>query len=423
MLDLEKRREGAPEPEAPADAFAPINIMCDPRVYRGTAFGKNSFKSSSSSAAASPGTPADLKDRTIKNRRVSRQARLPSIAELHQSIHVVLPHEDVPLRVHLEERLAPPVVHRTQTTQTDAFPDRPADPGYVPAKIGMDTGTQIADGDLFDLDEAMAPIVSVLVSKTLQQALIEVQMETELSVIAERKRDANLTEALRLEQIAEQEANARADAAKAARLLENERERVRRERRVIELTLSRRLACSTLANLSDALRDRLALTGFFYDSAQRQVEEHFLPWITERVQERVADQFAVVARLVADVVDDAVRRGRRDWSQERQAADDERRRLVEERRRRERVVNLHLRLMALEGRIVGPVPVRNEQTIGAVQDAIRQWLQANAADVAEQYEEAPMQVLLDGAQLDTAQRVMDLGIETGATLDLAFSAP
>ncbi|CEO99245.1 hypothetical protein PBRA_001151 [Plasmodiophora brassicae] len=217
MLDLEKRREGAPEPEAPADAFAPINIMCDPRVYRGTAFGKNSFKSSSSSAAASPGTPADVKDRTIKNRRVSRQARLPSIAELHQSIHVVLPHEDVPLRVHLEERLAPPVVHRTQTTQTDAFPDRPADPGYVPAKIGMDIGTQIADGDLFDLDEAMAPIVSVLVSKTLQQALIEVQMETELSVIAERKRNANLTEALRLEQIAEQEANARADAAKAVR--------------------------------------------------------------------------------------------------------------------------------------------------------------------------------------------------------------
>lgn len=37
-------------------------------------------------------------------------------------------------------------------TQTDELPARPPSPTFVPAKVGVDTTTQIEDGDLFDFD-------------------------------------------------------------------------------------------------------------------------------------------------------------------------------------------------------------------------------------------------------------------------------
>ena len=42
-------------------------------------------------------------------------------------------------------------------TQTDAFMDRPASPLFVPMKTGVDTDTQIYDGDLFDFDYEVPP--------------------------------------------------------------------------------------------------------------------------------------------------------------------------------------------------------------------------------------------------------------------------
>ena len=43
-------------------------------------------------------------------------------------------------------------------TQTDEFLDRPASPLFVPIKTGVDQGTQILEGDLFDFElEVHAP--------------------------------------------------------------------------------------------------------------------------------------------------------------------------------------------------------------------------------------------------------------------------
>lgn len=73
------------------------------------------------------------------------------------------------------------------TCQTDEFEERPDTPDYVPKKTGIDASTQIEPDDLFSFDREVEPILEIIVGKTLEQALLEVEEETELQGIETRK--------------------------------------------------------------------------------------------------------------------------------------------------------------------------------------------------------------------------------------------
>lgn len=77
----------------------------------------------------------------------------------------------------------------TVKTQTDDFIPRPATPQYVPKKTGIDRTTEIGDYDLFDYDREVQPILNVLLSKTVEQACLEVEEEHELEEIRKFKTD------------------------------------------------------------------------------------------------------------------------------------------------------------------------------------------------------------------------------------------
>jgi radial spoke head protein 3 len=64
---------------------------------------------------------------------------------------------------------------------------RPPTPKYVPKKTGIDKITQIEDFDLFDYDREVQPILNVLLTKSVEQALLEVEEETELDEIRKFK--------------------------------------------------------------------------------------------------------------------------------------------------------------------------------------------------------------------------------------------
>jgi hypothetical protein len=51
--------------------------------------------------------------------------------------------------------------------QTDFALDRPPTPLFVPPPAGVDEATQIGLADLFDFDREVAPLLDVLVGKTL----------------------------------------------------------------------------------------------------------------------------------------------------------------------------------------------------------------------------------------------------------------
>lgn len=71
--------------------------------------------------------------------------------------------------------------------QTDHFQPKPPSPRYVPKKTGIDKITQIEDYDLFDYDREVQPILNVLLTKSVEQALLEVEEETELEEIRKFK--------------------------------------------------------------------------------------------------------------------------------------------------------------------------------------------------------------------------------------------
>lgn len=92
-----------------------------------------------------------------------------------------------------------------QSCQTDLFLQRPPTPPYVTSKIGVDVSTEIIEGELFDFDEEVQPILETLIGRTLQQALTEVIHEEEIAELREQQnkmlatREAELAELRRLE--------------------------------------------------------------------------------------------------------------------------------------------------------------------------------------------------------------------------------
>lgn len=65
-------------------------------------------------------------------------------------------------------------------TQTDFYIDRPVNRLFIPKKHGEDKSTQIQEGELFDFDREVKPILQTIVTKTLEQARMEVLEEEEL---------------------------------------------------------------------------------------------------------------------------------------------------------------------------------------------------------------------------------------------------
>lgn len=61
--------------------------------------------------------------------------------------------------------------------------EKPPTPPYVPKKSGIDKITQIEDYDLFDYDREVQPILNVLLTKTVEQSILEVEEEAELDEI------------------------------------------------------------------------------------------------------------------------------------------------------------------------------------------------------------------------------------------------
>ena len=58
---------------------------------------------------------------------------------------------------------------------------------FIPQKLGKDVGTQILDGELFNFDRDVQPLLTVVVGKTLEQSLLEIEQEDEISNLREEK--------------------------------------------------------------------------------------------------------------------------------------------------------------------------------------------------------------------------------------------
>ena len=58
---------------------------------------------------------------------------------------------------------------------------------FFPQKLGKDISTQILDGELFSFDRDVQPLLTVVVGKTLEQSLLEIEQEDEIASLREAK--------------------------------------------------------------------------------------------------------------------------------------------------------------------------------------------------------------------------------------------
>lgn len=257
------------------------NIMYDRRVIRGNTYALHVLPAHAQPDPVEIQKQIERKRNAIARRRMREELRpkspLPLDGRLHQPVQTEL----------YLEALTEQIEEADETCQTDDFLDRPPTPLYVPAKVGVDVMTQIYEGDLFDFDLEVTPILEVLIGKTIEQSLLEIAEEEELASIRAQQ---NAFEEIR-----------QADLLEVARLTERERriqeEKERRKAQFLavieqekELTTkvtAQAFAKAYLADLQTHVFNNLTETGYFYDPIERDIEEGFLPWLMEQIDEEL----------------------------------------------------------------------------------------------------------------------------------------
>ncbi|ETW01850.1 hypothetical protein H310_06420 [Aphanomyces invadans] len=273
---------------------AVFNIMNDPRVARGSVYAAaNSIHIKRENAARVSQLPPNQRSSTQK------PFKMQAIFDTPTSLQTYFP-------VDLTANLIEPSPHVDETevsTQTDSFlPNDKHKKPFVLKKTGVDVSTEIAEADnLFDFDEEVAPLLTVLVNKTLKQALCEVEWEEELKYIALYLEELHTNKALDAEAVRELVAQARkAYAIKGAEKIEQRRRQEEFnlvDEKVAAASLSRVLLNQVMEDATAALTDQ----GVFYDPLRRQVENNFMPWMYSTAN-TVASKKQTARRLVEDVV-------------------------------------------------------------------------------------------------------------------------
>eukprot|EP00057_Strongylocentrotus_purpuratus_P031143 XP_783727.1 PREDICTED: radial spoke head protein 3 homolog isoform X1 [Strongylocentrotus purpuratus] len=289
------------DPLAQNPEAVPIgNIMYDRRIVRGNTYAQHTLPATAQPDPIEIQRQQEIRRRKIAAKRAKDQLRPRSPEPVEGRKHI-----DVQTELYLEE-LSDRVEEADVEAQTDAFLDRPPTPLFVPAKTGMDIATQIYEGDLFDFDIEVKPILEVIVGKTVEQALLEVMEEEELANLRaqqrafEELRNAELVETQRLE---EQERRHREE---KERRMKQQREVLKKEKETAEKIAARAFAQSYLADLIPSVFGTLNDKGYFYDPVERDVELGFMPWIMDAFAKCIDK--SVLGRTVLDgIIRDVVK--------------------------------------------------------------------------------------------------------------------
>jgi len=294
----ESRKYRDPAMVQTGDERLAVNIMWDRRVVRG-----NTYAAQVLPATAVPDPVAlqkDAEERKLKELRMrqrNRQVQRPTTPEpVAGRRHMVVQTDNF-----LEEIADRPVELEMQT-QTDPFMDRPPSPLFLPMKTGVDRETQILEGDLFDFDFEVEPILQVMVGKTLEQSLMEVLEEEELANMRAHQdefdhiRGAELAEAQRMEA-----AEKRRHDEKERRILQ-ERRRIEDEKTMAKKVAARGFSHRYIGDMLSEVFGGLEGTGFFYDPLVKEIEDLFVPFLMDGVEANVATMHAAQALVDASVL-------------------------------------------------------------------------------------------------------------------------
>lgn len=256
------------------------NIMHDRRVVRGNTY----------ASLVMPQNDAQevQKQREAQRRRLMRANQTKHRPGTPEPV-IGRKHMDIQTDSYLEE-LTERTVEFEAETQTDFLLDRPPSPLFMPAKVGVDIETQIEEGELFDFDREVEPVLEVLVGKTLEQSMMEVLEEEELESIRrhqeefEQLRNAELLEVQRMEAAEKRRAD------ELERRMQQEKARLEQESSLMQKVVSRNIAFEYLGPLNRRALQQLLDAGIFQDTVQVAVDGHFLPNLMDMVTDQLKKQ-------------------------------------------------------------------------------------------------------------------------------------
>ncbi|XP_053155067.1 radial spoke head protein 3 homolog B-like [Hemicordylus capensis] len=268
------------------------NLMYERRVVRGNTYALHILPWSDEPDPLELQRQREARRKALARKRAKEQLRTRTPDPLEGRRHVTVQTE-----LYLEE-LADRIIEVDVECQTDEFLDRPATPLFIPAKTGRDVATQILEGELFDFDIEVRPVLEVLVGKTIEQALLEVMEEEELANLRAHQyayqelRFAELAEVQRLE---EQERRHREEKERRKR---QQLLALKKEKETSEKIAARAFAVRYLSDLIPSVFGSLRDSGYFFDPVERDIEQGFIEWLMDEVEENMEKR--VLGRTIAD---------------------------------------------------------------------------------------------------------------------------
>lgn len=258
----------------------PLTLMSDPRVVRGSTHSlARKITLSKEELSRSQGLA------TRRGPPESEQKPQPSYN------YTVKPFatDDIDVSRYLIQQTESRPQKKPLETQTDEFIPRPDTPEYVPAKVGVDIGTQVEDvRDLFDFDKEVTPIVEVIVQKTLDQALFELSSEDELKNLEHAARDFR-AEKFRGDDWMRTREN------QAIRENKQRRERIQalqtareNEKRTKTIIAGVQMMRQTLPHAIEHVYEELFRNGTWQETDNAIAEKEFIPEVLQRANEMIA---------------------------------------------------------------------------------------------------------------------------------------
>ena len=275
-----------------------LNLMNDPRIVRGNTHSAKvmtqSLKSEHEYAHKSK-TQSMKRDRKRFTPGNNRTGTPPPV---DGRVHM-----DIQTENFLEE-LTDKAIEIDQETQTQAFMDRPASPLFVATKTGKDISTQIENGDLFDFDLEVEPLLEVLVGKTIHVSMLELMQEEELEAIRREQEQFEDIRNVELAEVQRLEAEARRKAQEKDRRVAQEKQRVADRILLEEKIAARAYSNQYLASLHEGVINDLMDEGHFYDPVKKEIEEVFMADLINGLRSSV-DSYHVATNMVEELIVEA----------------------------------------------------------------------------------------------------------------------
>ena len=161
---------------------APLTMMSDPRVVRGNTHAL-ARKISKARKEESQVPKTEILRLRLQD---SMESQPSSSMPYYNFVTKPFADGDVDVMQYLVESEEYVVKKRDIDTQVDQFNPAPPLVTFIPRKTGIDQYTQVENvSDIFVFDLEVAPMLDVIVRKTMEQALVEVEHEEELKRLQE----------------------------------------------------------------------------------------------------------------------------------------------------------------------------------------------------------------------------------------------